>query len=565
MRRADQSGVPQQALTRPALGRTVTADISEWDCARTMRPVLRVKRTSNRPIAKAKLIRSRGGVLATADAMQVLHQAETNIHAATQARMGEAERVAIAASESALRDLRTRAGAEDPNVDLIAWTLAQLLLVKFKDSLDPAHGQESVALLESCHGDWIDTSSRLYEVARAHYEVGRRIDDLVLLERAAALYDSAAERGRRISPRTRRTRKNAAEARDVAGNIRIRRVVPSGVPVTPVIVPVPMISIALENDCVHIPKRRGKSDPKYFHASTAGRAFLVRFVPSEDDDPLDQLFSPPRDVEHRGRSVMGRVQYAIALHGQRSNVAMLEFAIPGDAAAAEQFIKDNFDAVEGWGLRFSKWFDIVYPQEPLHGVTNVTRSLSVCVGAGRSAKTAIVLAPDAQSHVMVNTIALDRPTRIDVQRVIDQLADLEVPVALDFIRRARATIGAGDLLRALLECGTAAEAAIAAQYDWLAPTPHGPRWTLGTLISEAAKIRGALPSELPKEKLNAELVQVRNRAVHSGHTTRHRAESALELAEQIVAYVYGTDSDDDDVDNDGEVEDLRNKVLLLHP
>lgn len=484
-----------------------------------MRPVLGAKRTVNRPIAKAELRRNPGGVLASADALKVLHESEARIQAATQVRVGEVERVGIAASEAALRDLRTRAGAEDANVDLIAWTLAQLLLVKFKDSLDPAHGQECVALLQTCHGDWIDTPSRLYEVARANYEVGRRIDDLVMVERAAALYDSAAERGRRMSPRTRRTRKNADEARDVALNLRIQRVVPNEVPVTPVIVPVPMISIALGNDCVHTPKRRSKSDCNYFHASAAGRAFLVRFVPSDDDDALDPLFSTPRDVEHRGRSVMGRVQYAITLHGQRSNVAMLEFAFPGDAAAAEQFIKDNFDAVEGWGLRFSRWFDIVYPQEPVHGVTNVTRSLHVRVGAGRSAKTATVLAPDAQSHVMVNTIALDRPTRVDVQRVIDELADLEVPVALDFIRRARATMAAGDLLRALMECGTAAEAAIAAQYDWLAPTLHGPRWTLGTLIVEAAKIKGVLPSEVPKEAFSADLVQVRNRAVHSGHTT----------------------------------------------
>jgi hypothetical protein len=518
-------------------------------------------------MAKAKL-RSRGGVLASADALKVLQEAETRIHAASQARIGEVERDAIAASEAALRDLRTRAGAEDPNVNLIAWTLAQLLLVKFKDSLDPAHGQESLALLQTCHGDWIDTPSRLYEVARAQYEVGRRLDDLVLVEMAAALYGAAAERGRRVSLRTRRTRKNAAEARDVARNLRIRRVIPSGVPVTPVIVSVPMISIALDNDCVHAPTRRGKSDPCYFHASAAGRGFLVRFVPSDDGDALDPLFSAPRDVEHRGRSVMSRVQYAIALHGQRSNIAMLEFAIPGDAAAAEQFIRDNFDAVEGWGLRFSKWFDIVYPQEPVHGVTNVTRSLNARVGAGRSAKTATVLAPDAQSHVIVNTIALDRPTRVDVQRVIDELADLEVPVALDFIRRARATMAAGDLLRALMECGTAAEAAIAAQYDWLAPTPHGTRWTLGTLIVEAAKINGVLPSEVPKEEFTADLVQVRNRAVHSGHTTPSRAERALDLAEQIVNYVYGGDANhhsDEDVDEDREVEDLRNKVLLLHP
>lgn len=529
-----------------------------------MRPVLGVKRMTSRPIGKAKLERNRGGVLASAGALQVLYEAEVHTDAAAQAGMGEAERDAIAASEAALRDLRTRAGGEDPNVDLIAWTLAQLLLVKFKDSLDPAHGQESVALLQACRGDWIDTPSRLYEVARAQYEVGRRLDDLALVERAAALYDSAAERGRRISPRTRRTRKNAAEARDVACGIRIRRVVPNGVPVTPAMVSVPMISIALEDDCVHTPKRRGKGDPKYFHGSVAGRSFLVRFVPSEDDDPLDQLLSSPRDVEHRGRSVMGPMQYALALHGHRSNIAVLEFAFPGDAADAQQFVEDNFDAVEGWGIRFSKWFDVVHPQGPLHGVTNVTRSLSVRVGAGRSAKTTTVLAPEAQTQI-AHTVALDRPTRVDVQRVIDELADLEVPVALDFIRRARATMAAGDRLRALMECGTAAEAAIAARYDLLAPSPHGPRWTLGTLVVEAAKVRGVLPSDAPQEELSADLVQVRNMAVHAGHTTPNRAERALELAERIVGYVYGSDGRDNHADDYGEVEDLRNRVLLLHP
>src|SRR4051794_6016485 len=100
-----------------------------------MRPVLGAKRTISRPIARAKLRRTRGGVLASPDALQVLLEAEANIHAASQVCIGEVERDAIAASEAALRDLRTRAGAGDPNVNLITWTLAQLLLVKFKDSL----------------------------------------------------------------------------------------------------------------------------------------------------------------------------------------------------------------------------------------------------------------------------------------------------------------------------------------------------------------------------------------------------------------------------------------------
>ncbi|MCF6379310.1 hypothetical protein L2K70_16990 [Nocardioides KLBMP 9356] len=470
--------------------------------------------------------------------------------------MGEVELERIAESDAALRDLRMRGGDEDPNAELMAWVHAQLLLIRFKNTLDPVDGRESVQLFRMCSGGWIAEQFRLYEVARAHYEVGKRLQDIAMIETAAASYVASAEHANRFSRFSRRTGKNATEAREVARALRARRVVPAGTAVTPVTLAVPMITLSLENDCVHMSRRWRSDEPNHFDTSIAGRACLIRFIVS-DESHLDRLFSPPPDVEHRGRGAFGPMQFAVAIRGQQSNVAVLEFAFPDDGEGAKAFFEENFEAVQGWGARFSKWFDVVYPQGPLHGVTNVTRNLQVQVGAGRGMRSVRVLAPDAKSHVLLNSVDLDRCDRVHLQQVIDELAHLDIPIALDFIRRARATMSAGDLLRALMECGTAAEAALAAQYDYLATSSHGPRWTLGRLIIEAEKIPGALPPGVPRAVFSADLVQVRNRAIHSGHTDEDQAEGALELAELIVEHVYALDLED--------VAALRDAVRQLHP
>jgi hypothetical protein len=499
------------------------------------------------PIARLK--RRPGGIL---ESLNTFHRF---LAAEATANEDAPDAVAVSRAEVTLRRLSSDAGTNDPNSELIAWTLGQLLLSAFKESLKPDVGREAVRLLSQRDGDWIDQPFRLYELARAHYEVGRRLEDLVLLERAAAFYRAAAENGRPWSLWARRTRKNAEEAQVVAQHLMTRKLAPHGRPAVPALVMVPMISMTFEHDCVEVRNRLGKSQPNYFHAVVADADCLVRFLPSNEDF-RDPLLSPPADPEHRGRSVLGPVQFAITLSGQRSNIAVLEFRLPGTAPEAEQFFRENFDAVEQWGIRLSKWLDVLFPQAPLGGVTNVTQCLNVQVGGRRSRQVLRVVAPDAKSHVVLNSLGLDRPGRADVQLVISELSMIEMPLALDFIRRARATMSAGDVLRALMECGTAAEAALAAQYDLLSPTLHEARWTLGTLVRMTSKLAGALPASLTQHQLDVGLVQVRNRAVHSGRAALDEAERALELAESVVDHIYRCDS--------GQIVELRDQLLLLH-
>jgi hypothetical protein len=141
--------------------------------------------------------------------------------------------------------------------------------------------------------------------------------------------------------------------------------------------------------------------------------------------------------------------------------------------------------------------------------------------ASGSAPMTIVMGGDDQcSERAVNRRVLD----VAIQRVADR-----PPLMLELLASSRMLCRRGDERRAIIDIGTAVEAALTN----LLGLPINHRQTLGTLVNRARQAGMNFPADMEQS-----LVQARNRAAHRGMAPTHGTVCrALEIAEGLVGQV----------------------------
>jgi hypothetical protein len=138
--------------------------------------------------------------------------------------------------------------------------------------------------------------------------------------------------------------------------------------------------------------------------------------------------------------------------------------------------------------------------------------------SGEASMTIVVDLGSPKSERLVNRRVLDY--------IVPRVGNGTPPLMWELLASARMAARRGDVRRALIDAGTAAESALSV----LAPPAPKARPTLGTQVKDAPKKGIVLPSDTWTV-----LVEPRNHAIHRGQWSPGGVDRALEIAEDIVA------------------------------
>jgi len=431
------------------------------------------------------------------------------------------------------------ADSSDPNAGFIRLVLAKALLRRFESSGSAADAARSMALFRSLeHDDSLPADFVGYDRGRAAYEIGRRTGDSVLMEEARHLY----REGRRSRVErhfgARRVRAQVADCK--AELDRIAMVVAPDLnwsEATQVRIDIPLESIPVGEGV--LPKRWRRSRPQPIIVDILGIPALVSFEPVEPG-PFDGL--PPRD--RRGRFASGH--YSITMTDESNHVGGLHvmFAREGDREQTLNELRDLARDLFLWGERANRWLDAISQPPIPGGRMHRTKYLYGQTKDSRGVRS-LQLNADEPGAVNIFSIAHGHPlSRFDLAVILNRLAARPVPVAIEMLRQAQRSLELDEARTAVIEAGTAAEAALSTLYDSMSPTPRGPKWTLGRLAVEASSLPACLPAGETQASIQLALVDPRNDATHRAVVTRAEAQTAIDMSESIVNHLFGLDCRD---------------------
>ena len=196
-------------------------------------------------------------------------------------------------------------------------------------------------------------------------------------------------------------------------------------------------------------------------------------------------------------------------------------------------VRGLVDELNGWFQSFSNWLWILtaQPLDPINPDPKVLhRKSSNLIFAGKTSTEVSRLS----SGYPTMTITMDTRDTTS-ERCVDKnvlfvartkAGSSSPPMMWELLASARMAGRRGDSRRALIDAGTAAEAALVSILN-LTPN-HGK--TLGNLVTTALQNNIVLPSDI-----KTALVQPRNDAVHQGVVPGTLVNRALEIVENIVA------------------------------
>lgn len=212
---------------------------------------------------------------------------------------------------------------------------------------------------------------------------------------------------------------------------------------------------------------------------------------------------------------------------------------PADRRAVAQAINDGLD---GWWAIATSWIEIMTQQD----ITRLGRDeTSAMLGQDRQIWTS---GDDGETaSIALNPRALEAGFTTELPKLTFELLQrcvnlagrgVEAPLEWLLVRDARSLLNAGEMRRAVLDAGTAAELAMTRLIDLpLATTPQSVRKALLSkyrMLGPLSNLLRELGDPLPADFV-AKLVTPRNTATHKGiHPTRGEAVGAIEMAAEIV-------------------------------
>ena len=204
----------------------------------------------------------------------------------------------------------------------------------------------------------------------------------------------------------------------------------------------------------------------------------------------------------------------------------------GDIQVAANAVSHIVPAVWDWFESFVHWVWVITGQslDPINPdpKTQHRRSLDMLVAFSHEGE-----------FSQINTVRPNHPLRLDLhdptaeRLVTRQVLDLVLaraghkspPIMWEMLASSRMAARRQDSRRALIDAGTAAEAAISI----LLALPSDHSFTLGNLVGQAER----KPIPIPSDARDL-LVGPRNNAVHRGQASPERVNRAIEIAEALV-------------------------------
>jgi hypothetical protein len=197
-------------------------------------------------------------------------------------------------------------------------------------------------------------------------------------------------------------------------------------------------------------------------------------------------------------------------------------------------VDQEIQRVSDWFESFSHWLWVLTSQslDPVNPDPKVIhrRSTNIVVTASARGQCSI---PASGSPTIRANLNITGPTaeRLVNGAVLDfavQAAGKRPPLTFELLASSRMAARRNDYRRALIDAGTAAEAALSAKLG----LPPNHKLTLGNLVKEAQRHKLAIPRDTM-----ASLVEPRNKAVHRGVVPGGIVDRALDVAEDLVALV----------------------------
>lgn len=195
-------------------------------------------------------------------------------------------------------------------------------------------------------------------------------------------------------------------------------------------------------------------------------------------------------------------------------------------------IRKTVQTVSEWFDSFSQWIWVLTSQSlnPMNPDPKVVyrRSRNIFITASSEGKSSL---PSSVSPTLRATVCFEGPSceRLVNEAVLDmalQQSGNRPPLIFELLASARMATRRGDKRRALVDAGTAAEAALARAMR-LSPSHE---FTLGELVYEAQN----WGLDIPADTIEA-LVEPRNDAVHRGRVaTTANVDRALDIAEDLA-------------------------------
>lgn len=449
-----------------------------------------------------------------------------------------------------LRGLDSTTPGHDLDAGAIRLALTQLATAYFETTNDPNDSELALAASRSLTDyDTIPAWLCNYERGRTAYQVGKRLRDPALLEEAVHFYDQAAHlvaarsgRGRTLH----RYRREAIALQRAFADEAIQHTKERGLLAA-------HFDIAIDAfpATASVRRKRGIRGrltrwPEPIYCRPLGLNSQARFWWSGKVTPMTRRFGK---LNERGRRLTGFMNAmqpdATTLVNQ---VSLTVWVGTNDADLATDDLRPQAVELYEWAERVSSWADVVTGRLPKFGFLIATRYIYGDLFLPNGGTQRLVLSADESGVTWEMRLRAGTDiSRYELSYVLNRLVQHEVPIAIEMLQMAQYSLLDDKPRQAVIEAGTAAEAALTVLYDSYPSTapreaPKQRPWTLGTLVRRAHRA-GILPAGDTEESLNRELVAPRNGAVHRGHATRAQAVEAIETTRRLVEHTFGSGSD----------------------
>ena len=450
-----------------------------------------------------------------------------------------------------LRRLDAVTYANDADAGIIRLALAQLSTSHFETTDDPKDSEPALNAARSLTNydtlpDWLST----YERGRTAYQVAKRLHDPALLEEAIHFYTEATRlvglRSRSRWTLRRYLREATVMRRELVDEATQRTIARGGLAAARFDVPLDAFPATPAARRHRGFRRRLTKASAPFLCRPLGRTAEATFYWSGKLTPPHKRCG---ELDNRGRPLSGLLNTMEPDTGSLVNhLSLLLWLGTNDADSATDDLRLQAPELYEWAERVSRWAAVVTGRMPKLGFLVVTRYLYGELYLPSETRRLVLNADEPGITWELRTAGGADISRYELSYVLNRLVLHEVPVAIDMLQTAQYSFLDDQPRQAVIEAGTAAEAALSVLYDSYPTTdqreaPRQRSWTLGTLVSKAHRA-GVLPAADTQDLLQTELVQPRNDAVHRGHATRAQAIAAIEAARRIVNHTFGTGTHD---------------------
>lgn len=450
-----------------------------------------------------------------------------------------------------LRAIDASMPAGDPDAGALRMVFAQAATAHFETTLDPGDADTALDIARTVpdHADTLPAWLATYERGRTAYQVGKRLRDVPLLEEAVHFYRLATTHlsllDRRRYTLWRYRREAEAVRRDATTEARAQ-VFNQGL--IAAILTIALDAFPAAADTRHERGLRGQlsRSPERIYCQPLDLAAEATFRWSGD---LTPMLKRQGQINERGRVSSGLMHILAPDTSTLVNqMTLTVWTGTNDPDEARQIMREKAPELYEWAERVSQWADIITGRLPTFGHRSVTRYLYGDLAIPNGGTETLTLNADEPGIMWHLVLEHGKDvSRYELSYILNRLTHHEVPIAVEMLQKAQHSRLADQARQAVIEAGTAAEAALSVLYDADPTTPPRDRkersWTLGTLVAKAHKA-GILPVGDTEEVLKRELVQPRNDAVHRGHATRAQAVDAIEAARRIVNQTFNTGTRD---------------------